>query len=63
MTERPTVDTSVCNLCEGCIEVCPIVFCLNSIAGYIEVIDLAEYPEVEVNEAVKNCPLDCITWE
>jgi ferredoxin len=31
--------------------------------GHIEVVDLAEYPEDEVDEAIKYCPEDCIYWE
>ena len=26
-------------------------------------VDLEEYPEEEVEEAIKNCPCDCIAWE
>jgi ferredoxin len=25
--------------------------------------DLAAYPENEVNEAIKHCPADCIDWQ
>jgi len=32
-------------------------------AGYIEVIELSSYPEIEVEEAIKCCPEDCIYWE
>ena len=32
-------------------------------AGFVEVADLSDYPEDEVNEAIKNCPADCIGWE
>jgi ferredoxin len=27
------------------------------------VADLPVYPESEVDEAIKNCPEDCICWE
>ena len=60
--KKPAVDLSLCSLCEGCVEVCPSVFRLNN-AGYIEVVELASYPEMEVNEAIKYCPEDCIYWE
>ncbi len=62
MKNQPDVDTSRCNLCGGCIEVCPEVFILNDAAGYIEIADLDEYPEATVNEAINNCPVDCIRW-
>lgn len=63
MKREPVVDTNRCNLCGGCIEMCSEVFTLNEAAGLIEVTDLNEYPEDAVNEAINNCPQDCIEWE
>ncbi len=57
----PVVELSDCIVCGVCVEACPEVFRLNG-AGYIEVLDLKNYPAGEVNEAVKNCPADCIYW-
>ncbi len=57
----PVVELSQCTLCEICVEVCPDVFKLNE-AGYIEVAELSMYPPTEVDEAIKNCPADCIYW-
>ncbi len=57
----PVVELSDCILCEVCTTVCPLVFKIND-AGYIEVADLATYPEPEVEDAIKNCPADCIHW-
>lgn len=59
--KKPVVDIGECTLCMGCVEVCPSVFSLND-AGYIQVADLSEYPEAEVEEAIKYCPEDCIYW-
>ncbi len=56
----PVIELADCILCGVCIDVCPSVFRLNE-AGYIEVEDLLEYPETEVDEAIKNCPADCIS--
>jgi len=58
----PSVDIGACTLCEGCIEVCPSVFFINDMS-HIEVIELTEYPEALIEEAMKYCPEDCITWE
>lgn len=58
----PVIDLGECVDCDACIEVCPAVFTRNH-AGYIEVIELPEYLEEELEEAIKNCPADCITWE
>ena len=59
--KRPVVELSECILCEVCVTVSPAVFKLND-AGFIEVIELPVYPEDEVDEAIKNCPADCIFW-
>lgn len=59
----PSIDLGRCSECKGCIEVAPTVFRYNTSTGMMEVIELDEYPEELVNEAIKNCPEDCITWE
>ena len=51
----PVVDLSECILCGVCQEVCPTIFNLND-AGFIQVIELKEYPETEVAEANKLDP-------
>jgi ferredoxin len=58
----PIIDLGECVDCEACLDLCPSVFRRND-TGYIEVVDLEEYPEEEVEEAIKNCPADCIAWE
>ena len=58
----PVVELSVCIVCGVCVETCPQAFRLND-AGYIEVIELEVYPESDVNDAIKYCPVDCIYWE
>ena len=58
----PIVELSDCILCEVCTEVCPSVFRLNA-ANYIEILPLDSYPEAQVDEAIKNCPADCIFWQ
>ena len=60
--KRPVVELSDCIRCDVCVGVCPAAFRMND-AGYIEVVDLNAYPEAEVDEAIKNCPADCIHWE
>lgn len=60
--KRPVVELSDCIHCDVCVEACPAAFRMND-AGFVEVIDLSSYPEEEVNDAIKNCPADCIHWE
>jgi len=60
--KRPSLDLSTCTLCMGCVAVCPEVFSMND-AGYITVADMDDYPRACVDEAIKYCPEDVITWE
>jgi len=59
--KKPDIDLGACTLCMGCIEICPAIFRFND-AGYIEIIDLPEYPAGEVNDAIMMCPENCIVW-
>jgi ferredoxin len=59
----PVIDLSRCTDCESCIEICPAVFKRNDETGIIEVVELPEYPEDDVHEAMSVCPADCIMWE
>lgn len=58
----PVVELSECIKCEVCREACSQVFKMNDV-GFIEVMELDGYPEVEVNEAIACCPSGCIHWE
>ncbi|KPK23851.1 MAG: ferredoxin [Desulfobacterales bacterium SG8_35_2] len=58
---KPDIDIGACTLCMGCVEVCSDVFRYND-AGYIEIVELDRYPENDVDEAIKFCPEDCISW-
>ncbi|HKI49066.1 MAG TPA: ferredoxin [Desulfobacteria bacterium] len=58
----PDVDLSECSLCGICVDLCPTVFRIND-AGYIEVIHSDDYPEEEIDEAIKNCRENCISWK
>lgn len=59
--KKPIVELSDCIACGVCAEVSPEIFKLSD-AGYIEIAELAIYPADEVNEAIKYCPTDCISW-
>ena len=58
----PVVELSDCILCGICEEVSPSVFHVSDL-GYVQIFDLDVYPEAEVDEAIRNCPADCIYWE
>lgn len=59
---KPLVDLSDCILCGICVEVAPLVFRMNP-SGYIEIAESATYPEVQIQEAIRNCPARCIGWD
>ncbi|BHH83904.1 ferredoxin [Desulforhopalus sp. 52FAK] len=59
----PIIDLSRCSECGGCIEVAPAVFRYNSAMGIMEIIECCNYPVELVDEAIKNCPKDCIGWD
>lgn len=61
MEKIPEVDIGTCTLCEGCLETCPEVFRMND-SGFIEVKQMSRYPVDCVEEAMKYCPENCITW-
>jgi len=58
----PVVELSECTLCGICEEVAPSVFRITD-AGFVIITELSNYPENDVEEAIKNCPADCIYWE
>lgn len=60
--KRPVLDLADCILCEVCIDIAPHAFRLND-AGFVDVLPLDDYSDDDINEAVKNCPKDCISWE
>jgi ferredoxin len=63
MQKVPVVELSECIECDCCVEICPEVFKKNESMGYIEVIELGKYPELEVQDVINFCPADCIGWE
>lgn len=62
MIRVPVIELSDCIKCGVCVDSCPEVFRMND-AGFVEVIDLEAYPQGLVDEAIKNCPTDCIFWK
>jgi ferredoxin len=63
MKKVPVIDLGNCTDCESCLEICPHIFKRNKETGLIEVIDLPEYPEEDILEAISVCPAECISLE
>ena len=64
--KKPVIDISECVLCDICVEMLPDIFIKNQ-AGYIEVEE--NLPETayfsledDINDIIKNCRGDCISW-
>ena len=60
--KNPDIDLSDCNMCGICVDLCPMTFQINA-AGYVEVIHSDDYPKEDIDEAIKNCRGDCISWK
>jgi len=60
--KNPEVDLSDCSVCGICVDLCPGTFQLND-AGYVEVVHSDDDPREDIDEAIKNCPGDCISWK
>ncbi len=61
--EFPVVDIGRCILCLGCISIAPDIFFVDESTGKMSVANAAVYPKALVDEAIKNCPKDCIYWD
>jgi len=58
----PVIEASNCVLCEVCTTACPSVFQINDL-GFVAITEMPQYPEDEVDQAIQNCPKDCIFWD
>lgn len=60
--KKPVVDISECVKCDICVDLLPSVFIMND-AGYVEVVPLEEYPQEDVDDVIRNCRADCVSWD
>ena len=60
--KNPDIDLSDCSMCGICVDLCPMTFQINE-AGYVEVIYSADYSQEDIDEAIKNCRGNCISWK
>ncbi len=63
MARKVVIDQDECEGCESCVEICPEVFGFDEEREVAYVIKEEGGPEDEIEEAMDNCPADCIHWE
>ncbi len=63
MGKKVVIDQDECEGCETCVELCPEVFAFDEEKEVAYVIKPEGGPEDEIEEAIDNCPVECIYWE
>jgi ferredoxin len=58
----PQVIRADCIHCGSCQEICPQVFRVNKALGFALVINPRGAPVLTIQEAMDNCPVQCIYW-
>ncbi len=59
----PVINTEDCIACGNCEAVCPEVFRLNENLGHSEVINPFGASEERIQDAMDQCPAQCISWQ
>lgn len=59
----PVIDIDACIACGNCEAVCPDVFRLNEDLGHSEVINPLGAPVEQIQDAIDQCPAQCISWQ
>ena len=62
MKRRLSIDREKCIGCGLCAEIAPQVFTLDD-EGVSEILDLEGDEERQIQEAINECPVECINWE
>jgi len=62
MSKKPYVDQAVCISCELCVNMVPGVFRMGE-DGFAEVYQPTGASEKEIQDAIDNCPVNCIHWQ
>jgi ferredoxin len=61
MMKKLSINQEECIGCGLCTEIAPEVFRLND-EGVSEIIDPAGAEESKIQEAIDECPVECIQW-
>lgn len=63
MSREVVIDWDDCIGCGNCESICPEVFRVDEESGKAEAILAEGGPEERVEDAMENCPVECIHWE
>lgn len=63
MSKKVYIETEECIGCENCVELCPEVFGFDSQESVAFVIMAEGGSEECIEEAIEDCPVECIHWE
>ena len=63
MGKKVVIDRAECVGCESCVELCPEVFEMDEENEKAKVVLPEGGDEGCIEEAITNCPSDCISWE
>ena len=62
MAKSVFIETDECIGCENCVELCPDIFEFDDEAGVAVVVRPEGGDENCIQEAIDNCPAECIHW-
>jgi len=63
MAKKHVIDEDECMTCGAWAGICPEVFEIDEKADTASVIMETSGPEDLIQEAMDNCPVECINWE
>ncbi len=61
MSNQIVINTEACIGCEGCVEICPVMFGFDNYAGKAYVMEGAAMDAECIDEAISLCPVQCIS--
>lgn len=63
MSKKVYIETEDCIGCENCVELCPEIFQFDAQENVAFVIMEEGGSEECIDEAIEDCPVECILWK